>query len=54
MDAWLSLEVIEAVAAAMLLIFSAVLGNRSAKEGLFQEAISYFTEAIELYPFDHR
>lgn len=31
-----------------------VLGNRAAKEGRFQDAILNFTEAITLFPDDHR
>ena len=30
------------------------LGNIAAKDGHFSEAVRRFTEAIELYPFDHR
>ena len=32
----------------------AVLGNNEAKEGRFQDAVHHFSEAIQLYPFDHR
>ena len=30
------------------------LGNIAAKDGHFSEAVRRFTEAIDLYPFDHR
>ena len=30
------------------------LGNIAAKDGHFSEAVRRFSEAIDLYPFDHR
>ena len=32
----------------------ASLGNRAAKDGHYGEAVRRYTEAIELYPYDHR
>ncbi len=32
----------------------ASLGNRAAKDGHFGEAVRRYTEAIALYPYDHR
>ena len=29
-------------------------GNRAAKAGQFEDAVSKYSEAISLYPFDHR
>ena len=29
-------------------------GNRAAKGGEFEEAVQKYSEAIKLYPFDHR
>ena len=29
-------------------------GNRAAKAGQFEEAVRKYSEAISLYPFDHR
>jgi len=29
-------------------------GNRAAKDGHFEEAVRKYSDAIELYPFDHR